>query len=334
MPKASVARCDHRGKNNAEGIHPTAAVKYFLPFLLSILYAFWLILRHLLHNLGITKKHRILAQIRIIVLKPIKNHLPPLTFLLALLILASCSYKRKNVLFKTPKKIKSKEAVYVYSPDSNAAKKYDNYRHRIKPGDRVLINFLNNYDIGGAAAQSATSTANMQGAQGYLVNYDSTITLPLIGRTNIVGLTRLEAAKRLEQEYGKFIINPIVEVNIASLAVTVLGEVGLPGKTLLDKESTTLVDVIALSGGIKDVGRKNKIKIIRGKEVIVVDLRNIEALYDSAIKVQDGDIVYVQPYGFKAQTEALTAFQSTTFVILTVSQLTIVTLQVINFLNR
>ncbi len=309
---------------------------YFLPFLLSICNAFWLILRHLLHNLGITKKHRILAQIRKIVLKPIKNHLPQLTFLLTLLILASCSYKRKNVLFKTPKKIKTKEAVYVFSPDSNAAKKYDNYRHRIKPGDRVIINFLNNYDIGSAASQSATSTANYGEAasKGYLVNYDSTITLPLIGRANIVGLTRLEAAKRLEQEYGKYVINPIIEVNIASLSVTVLGEVSSPGKTLLDKENTTLVDVIALSGGLKDPGKKNRIKIIRGKEVILVDLRRIEALGSKAINIQDGDIVYVEPYGYKAQTESLSSVQSTTFIILTISQLTLISIQVLNFINR
>jgi polysaccharide export outer membrane protein len=256
--------------------------------------------------------------------------------MLAILVLASCSYKRKNVLFKTPKKIKTKEAVYIYSPDSNNSKNYDNYRHRIKPGDRILINFLNNYDIGSAAGQSATSTANMQGSaeRGYLVNYDSTITLPLIGRTNIVGLTRLEAAKRLEQEYGKFVINPIIEVNIASLAVTVLGEVGTPGKILLDKENTTLVDVIALSGGIKDVGRKNKIKIIRGKEVIMVDLRDITVLYSNAIKIQDGDIVYVQPFGLKAQTESFSSFQSATFLLLTISQLTILTLQIINFANQ
>jgi len=284
----------------------------------------------------LTKKHRILAQIRKIVLKPIKTYLPQLTFLLALLILSSCSYKRKNVLFKTPKKIKSKEVVYVYSPDSNAAKKYDNYRHRIKPGDRVLINFLNNYDIGSAAAQSATSTANMQADQdrGYLVNYDSTITLPLIGRTNIVGLTRLEAAKRLEQEYSKYVINPIIEVNILSLSVTVLGEVNSPGKTILDKEKTNLVDVIALSGGFKDSGKKNRVRIIRGKEVILVDLRRIEALGYEAIYIQDGDIVYIEPYGYKAQTEALSSVQSTTFIVLTITQLTLVTIQVLNFISR
>jgi polysaccharide export outer membrane protein len=253
--------------------------------------------------------------------------------LLALLFLGACSYQRKNVLFKTDKKLNPKEAVYIYNADSTAQKNALNYRHRIKPGDRVLVNFLNNYDIGQAAFQSATSSANMsmQAERGYLVNYDSSITLPLIGRTNIVGLTRLEAAKKLEIEYGKFVINPIIEVNIASLSVTVLGEVNTPGKILLDKETTTLVDAIALSGGIKDSGKKKNIKIIRGKEVIMVDLKRLSALESKALIIQDGDVVYVEPYGFKAATESLTTIQGVSIVVLTVSQLTLVTLQILNF---
>lgn len=253
-----------------------------------------------------------------------------------LVIMQACSYKRKNVLFKTDKKLNPKEAVYIYNADSTALKNAANYKHRIKPGDRVLINFLNNYDIGQAAYQSATSAANGigQAEKGYLVNYDSTITLPLIGRTNIVGLTRLEAAKQLEQEYGKFVINPIIEINILSLTVTVLGEVYSPGKILLDKENTTLVDVIALSGGIKDTGKKKNIKIIRGKELILVDLKKIASIQNNNIIMQDGDVVYVEPYGLKAQTESLSSVQGITFVILTVSQLTLFTIQVLNFINR
>lgn len=247
-------------------------------------------------------------------------------------MLASCSYKRQNILFKTPKKIKTREAVYILSDDSTARIKAENYRHRIKPGDRVIVRFLNNYDIGQSAFQSATSAASVSAdaEKGYLVNYDSSITLPLIGRTNIVGLSRLEAGKKLEQEYGKYIINPIIEVNIASLSVTVLGEVITPGKILLDKENTTLVDVVALAGGFKDTGKKNRIRIIRGNEVILVDLRKIEALKSKAILIQDGDIVYVEPYAVKAATESVSSLQGATFLVLAFSQLAIITIQIIN----
>lgn len=265
--------------------------------------------------------------------KIISKRYPVLLLWLVLSLIASCSYQRKNVLFKTEKKIKTKETVYIYGADSNAIKNAANYKHRIKPGDRIIVNFLNNYDIGSAAMQSATSTANMntQADRGYLVNYDSTITLPLIGRTNIVGLTRLEAAKKLESDYGKFVINPIIEVNIASLSVTVLGEVASPGKILLDRENTTLVDAIALSGGLKDTGKKGSIKIIRGKEIVVVNLKRLAALGNNAIIIQDGDIVYVEPYGFKAQTEALSSTQFVSILVLTVGQLAFITLQVLNY---
>jgi polysaccharide export outer membrane protein len=267
------------------------------------------------------------------VLKPIKTYLPQITLLLALLILASCSYKRKNILFKTPKKIKSKDAVATFNDKGEPIpENKEIYFHRIKTGDRLKVTFLNNYDIGQAAVQSATSTANSStGGEGYLVNYDSTVTLPLIGRIKMVGLNRLEAAKKLESEYGKYIINPIIEVNILSLSVSMFGEINTPGKILIDKENTTLVDVIALAGGMKDPGKKNTIKIIRGKTVTLVNLRQIESLQYPAINIQDGDIIYVEPYGYKAQTEPLSSVQSSTFIILTISQLTLLTLQIVNF---
>lgn len=216
----------------------------------------------------------------------------------------SCSYKNRNILFKTSKQIKSKQPVLVVNGKDTGITPY---RHRIKVGDRLSIRFLNNYDIGAAAGQSATSTAT--GDNSYLVNYDSTSILPLIGRVNLVGLTRLEASAKLEKEYSRFIVNPIIDVNIVTLSVTVLGEAGTSGKIILDKENTTIVDVIARAGGIKDTGKKRDIRIIRGSEIIIVDLRKIETLESPAIVMQDNDIVYIQPYTVKANAEPYIAVQ-------------------------
>lgn len=226
-------------------------------------------------------------------------------FMGLLLVLQSCSYRKKNILFKTKKQIKTREAVLILNPTDTSTKEY---RHRIKVGDRITVRFLNNYDIGVAAAQSATAAGNTSEVSGitstgYLVNYDSSVILPLVGRVNIVGLTRLEASNKLEKEYSKFIVNPIIDINIVSLGVTILGEVTRPGKIYVDKENTTLIDVIALAGGITNNGQKKNIKIIRGKETILVDLRQIEALESPAIIMQDNDIIYVEPYNIKAATE-------------------------------
>jgi polysaccharide export outer membrane protein len=237
--------------------------------------------------------------------------------LLGILFLSeSCSYKNRNILFKTSKRIKSKQAVLVVNAQDSGS---TSYRHRIKIGDRLTVRFLNNYDIGSAAAQSATSTVT--GEVTYMVNYDSSTILPIIGRTNLVGLTRLEASARLEKEYSKFIVNPIIDVNIPSLSVTVLGEAGSTGKITLDKENTTIVDIIAKAGGIGESGKKNDIRIIRGKEIIIVDLRKIEALESPAIVMQDNDIVYVQPYGVKANSEPYVAVQPIFAIVMATMQL-------------
>ena len=242
--------------------------------------------------------------------------------------MVSCSYRGKNILFKTAKKIRSKEPVFVMNEGADTIV---NYKHRIKIGDRVQIRFLNNYDIGQGSFQSATSAANnsLTGSvdKGYLVNYDSTVTLPLLGRLNLVGLTRLEAALKLEKEYSKLIINPIIDVNIASLSVTILGEVNTQGKILLDKENTTVIDVIALAGGFKDSGKKKDIKIIRGQEIIIIDLKNLKSLQSNKITIHDNDIVYVEPYGVKAALESTLTLSTAATILITFTQFFVIGFQ-------
>ncbi|MFN9110914.1 MAG: polysaccharide biosynthesis/export family protein [Bacteroidota bacterium] len=249
--------------------------------------------------------------------------------------MSACSTKEKNILFNPPEQIKTNQAIVEWpiNDSLNKRNQQKEYRHTIKIGDRLEIKFLNNYDIGQGATQSATAYANIDANSktGYLVNYDSTVTLPLIGRINLLGQTRLEAAKSLERAYGNYVINPIIEVNILSLSVTVLGEVVLPGKVLLDDEKTNLIDVLALSGGFKETAKKNKVRIIRGNQVIQVNLRDLSVVNDPRINVHDGDIIYVQPYAIKAFTEPISSLQSSTFIILALSQLAIVTFQIINF---
>lgn len=251
-----------------------------------------------------------------------------LVFLMAALMLGACSYKKKNILFKTEKKIKAKEPVTVVNIDSLRA--WSNYKHVIKVGDRVEIRFLNSLDIGNTPGMPVQSQNNI----GYLVNFDSTVTLPLIGRANIVGKTRLEAATYLEEQYSKFLNNPIIDVNILSLTATVLGEVNLQGLITIDKEQTTLVELLARAGGIRETGKKNDIKIIRNNQIILVNLKEIIALQSPDIIIHHNDIVYVQPYGVKAQTEALVGLQNTTQLVFALVQLTFLGFQIYFFAQR
>ncbi len=248
------------------------------------------------------------------------------------LILEGCSYKSRNILYKTPHKLDNKAPAFQYDPSTQKYSEPDStsYKHRIKIGDRIQVHFLQNYDLGQNSTQSATSNQQNSGAdvKGYLVNYDSTVTLPLVGRTNLCGLTRLEAAKKLEIAYSKHLTDPIIDIEILNLSVSVLGDVVNPGKYYVDKENTKLVEVIAMAGGFKDGSKKNTIQIIRDGQVIQVDMQKIETSNANITILHDNDIIYIPPFGIKADLEPITVASAAITPLLTVLQITLMSIQI------
>lgn len=169
---------------------------------------------------------------------------------------------------------------------------------RIKIDDQIAIKFLNNFELSSVDANSDGGDKN-QTTDIYLVGYDSLITLPLIGRVNLVGLNKRDAALKLEQLYSEFVHNTIIDVDIISVSVDVLGEVNKPGNYRLTQKRTSLTDVLAMAGGVADYGNNKTIKIVRGDrsdpEIVIVDLTRVESLASPALLLQDGDMIYVAP---------------------------------------
>ncbi len=116
-------------------------------------------------------------------------------------------------------------------------------------------------------------------------------------------------------------------MNIASLSVTVLGDVAVPGKIHLDKEDTRLVEVIAMAGGLKDGSKKNRVQIIRDGKVMQVNMQALSTAFSPLTIIQDNDIVYVQPYGVKADLEPVAVASSAISPILMVLQITLLSVQ-------
>lgn len=135
-----------------------------------------------------------------------------------------------------------------------------------------------------------------------LVSSRGTVSLPLIGDTQVGGLTPGRAEQKIADAYraGGFFKNPQVNVTLEtyrSQQISVLGEVNLPGRYPLDTE-TTVLDALALAEGVKPTGAR-KITIIRKStgrsESIQVDLDRLvaDAAGLTALTLAAGDIVYV-----------------------------------------
>jgi len=81
------------------------------------------------------------------------------------------------------------------------------------------------------------------------------INFPLIGEVTIGGLAPSDAEARIAQQLsrGKFVVRPQVNLTVLqvrSRQVSVLGQVGRPGRYPLDDVGNNLIDVLALAGGI------------------------------------------------------------------------------------
>ncbi len=116
------------------------------------------------------------------------------------------------------------------------------------------------------------------------VNEEGLIVMPLIGNVKVGGLTPREAEQAIAARLGEsYLQNPqinIFVVDYASQKVTVTGQVKKPGVFPVAGR-TTLMQAIALAGGLDEVAKKNEIVVFRKQpggsmNAYVVNLESIE----------------------------------------------------------
>ena len=132
----------------------------------------------------------------------------------------------------------------------------------------------------------------------FLVLDSGEVKLPMIGYVHVAGLTLDDAEKLLEEKYSNYYKGSFVRLKYLNKRVIVLGAMG--GKVVpLENESTTVLEVLAMAGGIDENGKSRNIRLIRGDlhhpEVFIIDLSTIQGMTHSMLDVRPGDIIYVEP---------------------------------------
>jgi len=156
--------------------------------------------------------------------------------------------------------------------------------YRIGPQDVIEISIYQAPDL----------TKVVQVAEGGLVN------LPLVGDVRAGGITARELEHELKAKYGaRYLQNPQVSVFVRefnSQRVTLEGAIGRPG-VLPYKGPTTLLQVVASAGGMKDVADGSEIMVFRTangkKEAARFDLDAIMAGTAQDPPILQGDVIIV-----------------------------------------
>jgi protein involved in polysaccharide export with SLBB domain len=144
----------------------------------------------------------------------------------------------------------------------------------------------------------ADSSVGMTIGQGYLVDFDSTIKMPTMGRIKIAGYTLREAEAYFEKKFADNYQKPFVSVKVINRKIYMFFTQATHAITLpLTEEKMTIVDAIAKIGGVPAYSKAYNIKIIRGDrlnpKVFNFNLRTLTDYKNNNLLLEADDIVYV-----------------------------------------
>jgi polysaccharide export outer membrane protein len=190
-----------------------------------------------------------------------------------------------------------------------------------------VFNIPNSFTISAANSNGANSNIN-----GYLINRDGNLQLPLIGTIQAAGLTKKQLKENITKIINdkKLLVDPIVHIRHLNYEVTVLGEVGRPTVISVPNERITLLKALGMAGDITIFGKKDNVLLIRerdGKKLVTrVNVNDAKFLQSPYYYLQPNDVVYVETNSNKLASNSrgailLPAILSTfSFVIIVLTQ--------------
>lgn len=145
--------------------------------------------------------------------------------------------------------------------------------------------------------------------QGYLVDAQGLIELPLIGNVNVLGLSSSAVEDLLETKLSTYVIDPVVTVRLVNYKITVLGEVARPGTFTFLEERMTLPMVLGTAGDLTINGDRRNVQVVRTQGDSLVgqqlDLTRGDLTNSPYYYMQQNDLIYVGPNTAKVKSSGL-----------------------------
>jgi len=145
--------------------------------------------------------------------------------------------------------------------------------------------------IAGVPTEEQTQIDNV-----YTVDAKGAINLPYIGRVSAGGITPSELARAIEEAYraNKIYTNPNITIVMqpTSRFVNVGGSVRNPTRVPFT-EDMTLLTAINAAGGFNDFADQKHVRLLRGTQVTVFDVRRFRKDPSLDVKLEPGDKVEV-----------------------------------------
>ena len=237
-----------------------------------------------------------------------------------------------------------KNVPYLQNPEivNSISEQLPLYDARIMPKDLLTITvnttdpqaaapFNLSYQVQTTKLADNVLTTGQSALQQYLVNNEGEITMPVIGKVKVVGMTKNQAEEIIRVRLEPYLKEePIVTVRMANYKISVLGEVAKPGSFTINNEKVNVLEALAMAGDLTIYGLRDNVKLIRedaqGKrEIITLNLNNAELVTCPYFYLKQNDILYVTPNETKAKNSDIgnstTLWFSATSILVSIASL-------------
>lgn len=197
-------------------------------------------------------------------------------------LLSSCTQN----LFMSKKPLAAPAALTV-GPD---------YQYKLRKDDKITFSVFDHEELSIGSIYGHYPVSENEG-KWELVDALGNLNVPRVGPYHVEGLTLLEAQTQLERLLAKWIVNPQITIKVLNLQATVLGEVNAPGNQHLEKEHTTLVEVLGKANDFGVYADKRHVKVLRqnaqGTQATEINLLKMTEFEQYNLVILPGDVVYV-----------------------------------------
>lgn len=219
---------------------------------------------------------------------------------------------------------------------------------KIQPNDRLGITIRSkdaelaapfNTDLGGYTLSTESEVIRSVNKDesfevGYLVDKDGFITLPILGKIQVAGLSmdevKLFVAKQLKDK--NYIQDPDVKVKLLNFKIITMGTIQNSVYNVPDGK-ITLLEAIVKAGGLTPNSDATKVMVIREeggeRKMLVNNMEDYNVFNSESFYLQQNDIVYVAPK-YKQVTPGTSSMWQTIGMVFSFITLTLTTIALIN----
>lgn len=198
-----------------------------------------------------------------------------------------------------------KDIIYLQNKNDNSSNNIIYYSYDIQPNDILKVTISTSIPEAALPYNRPTSTIggsveNLR-LDGYLVNKDYTIKLPVLGVVSVKNKTTMELEEAIKTKLlsDNHLEKPMVSVRILNSKVTILGEVNAPGTYNFSEASLTLFQALGYAGDLNINGKRDDILVIREengvRHITSIDLTAPDLLDHPYYAIKQNDIIYVKP---------------------------------------